>query len=328
MSGPLQNPSNTGANGTVKVEWQTFTAGDGSLIVAGSRVTTVSSGTYSQTFEPTSDASPSGVTYKVTYTFGSASPSVCYWSIPAGSGTVLIANVQTCSPPSAPAGQIALSQLSIGGGSNGQCAIISAGVWAPNSCTQNWTVNGNDIYSNNTGSVGINGATGTINAGAKFFVKGGGTELQSASGSQSALFFANNNLNRFAWFSETDGDTLKLGRYNVSGVGLFVDAPMSISRTSGNIGFGTGSGGLVDGGFQVDIQKSGGSGTFRVYDQTAITGVTQMVLTAGAGQGSTLIFDAGGKGRFANLNISGLGGSGSKYVCVDNSGNLSVGSTC
>src|SRR5690349_15545197 len=90
VTGPLQTPANAGANGTVTVEWQTFTAGDGSLIVAGSRVTTVTSGTYSQSFEPTQDASPSGVTYKVTYRFGSASPAVCYWSIPAGSSSVLI----------------------------------------------------------------------------------------------------------------------------------------------------------------------------------------------------------------------------------------------
>lgn len=42
-----------------------------------------------------------------------------------------------------------------------------------------------------------------------------------------------------------------------------------------------------DGGYYADIGKSGSTGTFRVYDQTATTGVTTSIIRAGAGQSTT-----------------------------------------
>jgi len=54
---------------------------------------------------------------------------------------------------------------------------------------------------------------------------------------------------------------------------------------NGNYVVGLGS--VGDGGFRVDINRSGTNGTFRVYDQTAVTGVTKQVVRAGAGQSTT-----------------------------------------
>lgn len=43
----------------------------------------------------------------------------------------------------------------------------------------------------------------------------------------------------------------------------------------------------VSGAYAVDLQKSGSAGTVRFYDQTAVTGVTQQTIRAGAGQSTT-----------------------------------------
>jgi len=49
-------------------------------------------------------------------------------------------------------------------------------------------------------------------------------------------------------------------------------------------------GGTTDGNYRLDVQKSGSSGTLRVYDQTATTGVTTLVARAGAGQSTNDVF--------------------------------------
>ena len=48
-------------------------------------------------------------------------------------------------------------------------------------------------------------------------------------------------------------------------------------------------GSTTDGNIRLDLAKSGSSGTFRCYDQTASTGVTQCTFRAGAGQSTTSI---------------------------------------
>lgn len=46
-------------------------------------------------------------------------------------------------------------------------------------------------------------------------------------------------------------------------------------------------GGTADGSYRLDISRSGISGTVRIYDQTASTGVTSLLMKAGAGQSTT-----------------------------------------
>jgi hypothetical protein len=54
-------------------------------------------------------------------------------------------------------------------------------------------------------------------------------------------------------------------------------------NSSGNWGFGTTAANT----FKIDIASSGSSGTLRAYDQTPTTGVTQVIVRAGAGQSTT-----------------------------------------
>jgi hypothetical protein len=58
---------------------------------------------------------------------------------------------------------------------------------------------------------------------------------------------------------------------------------MRLASTSRNLLLGTNT----DNNFRLDIAASGSSGTLRAYDQTAITGVTQAIVRAGAAQGAT-----------------------------------------
>ena len=53
-----------------------------------------------------------------------------------------------------------------------------------------------------------------------------------------------------------------------------------LAPTTRNLLIGT----TTDGNYRLDVQSSGSSGTLRVYDQTAITGSTSLVVRAGAGQ--------------------------------------------
>ena len=57
---------------------------------------------------------------------------------------------------------------------------------------------------------------------------------------------------------------------------------LALLPSGGNVLIGT----TTDGNYKLDIASSGSSGTLRVYDQTATTGSTSLVVRAGAGQSS------------------------------------------
>ncbi len=119
------------ANGTMTVENPVpFTATDGHYIGPTILNYKVTSGVPSPSIslEPSSNASPA-FSYKVTYKFGSAKPIVCYWLVPGTTQT--ISAVETCTPPSNPGSLIPPSQISAGGGSDGECLVLVSGVWTP-----------------------------------------------------------------------------------------------------------------------------------------------------------------------------------------------------
>ena len=58
-------------------------------------------------------------------------------------------------------------------------------------------------------------------------------------------------------------------------------------NTTGNLLIGT----TTDGNYKLDVANSGSTGTLRVYDQTATTGVTKAVIRAGAGQSTTNLME-------------------------------------
>jgi len=70
-------------------------------------------------------------------------------------------------------------------------------------------------------------------------------------------------------------------------------------------------GGTTDGNYKLDVASSGASGTLRVYDQTAVTGSTSLVVRAGAGQSSNILFQL--QDNSANVFMTAYASNGSIY---------------
>ena len=92
-------------------------------------------------------------------------------------------------------------------------------------------------------------------------------------------------LNHYIYSDQAGGNALNIA--TGSGTAL-VFSPFATERarfavTTGNLLIG----GTTDGNYRLDIQSSGSTGTLRVYDQTATTGVSSVIIQAGAGQGTT-----------------------------------------
>lgn len=130
ISGPIYAPDGvTLANGSVVISNPNFTAADGRYVGGTSKTYTITNGVFSSNFEPSTNSSPV-FSYTVIYKLGSSSPIPCSWTV--GPSNASIPAVQTCpsAASSVPATNIALSQISIGGGANGACLAILNGVWS------------------------------------------------------------------------------------------------------------------------------------------------------------------------------------------------------
>lgn len=95
-----------------------------------------------------------------------------------------------------------------------------------------------------------------------------------------ALYLLSNNLTQ----------NLRLGWNGIFGsaaIDITTNGGIAAARfnTTGNLLLG----GTTDGNYKLDVQKSGSTGTLRVYDQTATTGSTLAVIQAGAGQSGNLL---------------------------------------
>lgn len=311
ISGPLYAADGTSlANGTVTIAWPNFSASDGHYVPAGSKVVVVSSGVFSQALEPSTNSSPI-FSYKITYRFGSQSPANCSWVV--STSNAGIASVETCptAASSIPATGISLSQISSGGGANGQCMILAAGVWSAQACTQSWTISVNDLYNSNTGNVAI-GALHSSTATDKFQVAcGSGTFCD-------------------IWLTDpgtTPGDIRLRSRSGL--LQLTNNGSFLTMDNAGRIGIGGATFASSAPSYVLDVTGvSGAPGTTaRFYDRTASTGITTVVLTPGANQGTNYLLDANGLGRFTTLNLSSFTGT-ARYLCIDTGGNVYASTSC
>lgn len=124
----------TPAKGSVVVSWQTFIAASGDQVLAGSKTVLLSAtGLLSVQLVANVGASPAGTAYRVAWTLDLGSPQNVSWIVPA-SGPVTVAAIQSTTIPQ-PSSVVALTQLSSGGATNGQCLIYNStsGTWGPSS---------------------------------------------------------------------------------------------------------------------------------------------------------------------------------------------------
>jgi len=129
-----------------------------------------------------------------------------------------------------------------------------------------------------------------------------------APAAQQAVLSFGHGTPEYSIFNETDASVLKFSRY--SG-GSFLDAPIQMFST-GIVAMPVADvaiGGTADQNYRLDVQKSGSAGTMRVYDQTASTGLSTLVVRAGAAQVSSTFdlmdFQASNGSRLATFDYKG-----------------------
>lgn len=284
ISETLYLPNGSLFNGLVSISWPVpFKGGDGRQVPPSIPIqVAVKNGVLLVNLEANNTAVPAGTYYQILYRPIGDTPTNATWIVPYSPTCVNLATVQTSSVPSIST-TVALTQLLQGGATINQCLIWGGVSWGPANCPGGgggdsfWTQNSTNIYNSNysggTVTVGSN-TSPPIHAGSVMNVYGGGLEIGNASAAQSILWFTQNGIERFSVYNETDGAHFNIGRYG--NTGLFVDAPLSIIRSTGDLLIGSTSG--TDGGFQFDVQK----GKVRIFDQTATTGETNLLLKRGA----------------------------------------------
>lgn len=122
-------------------------------------------------------------------------------------------------------------------------------------------------------------------------------DIEGGTGNQLLLKAVGGNATSLAI---TDGNSVNTWVFRAATSGLFalVDVtnaktPIAIDPNTANNSlriFSTGDvtlSGASDAGYRLDLQKSGSTGLLRLYDQTASTGATSMLIKAGAGQSTT-----------------------------------------
>jgi hypothetical protein len=90
----------------------------------------------------------------------------------------------------------------------------------------------------------------------------------------------------------SDSSDIVRGASSVASGQVLYGTGAGVAGSNTNFRYFVGTGNMVvgtttDGNFRLDIAASGSSGTLRAYDQTATTGVTQVIVRAGAGQSTT-----------------------------------------
>lgn len=132
----------------------------------------------------------------------------------------------------------------------------------------------------------------------------GGTAIistRSTSAATNALFESRGGSSR--WYAGIIAS--HDAKYSIVDVNTSVYA-LQVHGTTDNITIG----GTTDGNYKLDVQKSGITGTLRVYDQTATTGSTLAVIQAGAGQSGNL--------------QEWRDNSGNKYAAIQSDGSISA----
>jgi hypothetical protein len=155
--------------------------------------------------------------------------------------------------------------------------------------------------------------------------------LRNTTGTNNTYFYTSNSSGNVLFGQESSaGGSLYAGTLAYAGVfghsGLYPlhlatnnTVRMTLAATTGNLLIGT----TTDGNYKLDVASSGSSGTLRVYDQTATTGVTKAVVRAGAGQSSTNLMEWQNS---AGTLLAGIDSAGGMYASnyYNIAGNLQI----
>lgn len=318
VSDTLYNAEGQLANGYIALTWPTFTASD-SHVVQGSAtplIIPIANGVLSVSLESCAGTTPSGVTYTANYNLGTPSSTPEFWNVPA-SGPVNLATIRTNPQPPVTYSTLPTSSLTgvitVAQGGTGQITLFSSGtaIFAG----AGGAYSGDNSYffwddTNHRLGIGTNTPANTLS------VNGGNLGVTSQGANNSAIIVDNHSGGNQSNLELSDAGTVKwiIGKDASNNFFLFDSANSrdSLQVVSGNVilspaGGDTLVGGSSDGGFKLDVQKSGSSGTVRIFDQTAVTGVTSVGIQAGAGQSTTplVFFENNGGATVASVGEDG-----------------------
>lgn len=230
----------TFCSGQMAVSWQTFTATDGHLIVAGSTQVRVVAGLLSIALEPGQYVAryqlvPSG-----------CSPNQENWLVPASATPVPLSTVRSLNPPTPPV-LLGLAFLGQGGATVGQCLVWGGSAWTPSSgCGGGGGGSpgglNTQVQFNNLGAFGAdsnfnwNNTTKTLGLGAaasstyRLFASGADIAVNNNSTS-AGYYILQSSLVRAGLFSNAAGTLFEMGRYDNSG--NYLDDYFNGTRASG-----------------------------------------------------------------------------------------------
>ena len=128
----------------------------------------------------------------------------------------------------------------------------------------------------------------------------------------------------------SDSSDIVRGAASVASGQVLYGTGAGVAGSNTNFRYFVGTGNMVvgtttDGNFRLDIAASGSSGTLRAYDQTATTGVTQVIVRAGAGQSTTPVQQwqlSSGSARLLVTDTLGIQARGTFFAVQDSGGTI------
>jgi hypothetical protein len=128
----------------------------------------------------------------------------------------------------------------------------------------------------------------------------------------------------------SDSSDIVRGASSVASGQVLYGTGAGVAGSNTNFRYFVGTGNMVvgtttDGNFRLDIAASGSSGTLRAYDQTATTGVTQVIVRAGAGQSTTPVQQwqlSSGSARLLVTDTLGIQARGTFFAVQDSGGTI------
>lgn len=275
----LRRADGSYCSGKLAISWPTFTSTSNQLIYAGSFQSNITNtGGVDVSLEPGN--------YTVGYLVAppGCTPSTEYWFVPTSATPVTIADVRTIYPPTPPA-QVALSSISQSGATVGQCPTWDGSDWVPGACAT-----ASNAFSAITTGVNTS-ATMTVGTGAVFTYTGGG--IINASRILNTPLTPLTGIGVWTAGIPSAIATTGLATDCLLGNGSFGSCATAASQwtTTGNDIYNNNSGNVGIGGapgnYKLDISKSGSTATVRFYDQTAINGVTRVIVRAAPNQSAS-----------------------------------------
>ena len=257
---------------------QTWTCSGGEPVYPREReITVASTGVFTVSLCPTDTATPTGVYYTARFVLSNSRTVLETWTVPTSGSPIGLSAVRVNDPPAAGVSTYLTSLNGLTPPVQLFARVNDTNVnlaWSSATATHTLTASWAGQLSALRGGTGDDTSAVT---GVTLITAGNWTYVAAAS-------------DLSGWPSGLDMTELGYVNGVTSAIQTQIDAKAASSALSNYLPLagGTMTGSLLlvpaSGAYALDLQKSGSSGTLRVYDQTAVTGATRVVIRQGADQ--------------------------------------------